>query len=67
MPIKVEEEIKRSVRKAHPNYSEDRVTNETMRIMNKEHLLRRKKKSPTRSKRKIKPWSSQGKIRRNKK
>jgi hypothetical protein len=42
MPERVEEEIRASVRKAHPDYSPERVDQEVYAIMNKQGLLKRK-------------------------
>lgn len=39
MPAKVEANIKRGIRKAHPNYSERQVTAEAFAVMNKEKLV----------------------------
>ncbi len=58
MPIKLEKELYRSVKKAHPNYSEARIKEEVFKILNKKGLLHRKKKA--------RPWSSQAKIRKKK-
>jgi len=44
MPIKLEKEIYRSVKKAHPNYSEARIKEEVFKILNKKGLLHRKKR-----------------------
>ena len=42
MPKKVEEEIKASLRKAHPEWSEEKVTEVTYATMNKRGMLRGK-------------------------
>lgn len=39
MPAKIEADIKSSVRKAHPGYSDKQVTSEAFAVMNKEGLV----------------------------
>lgn len=42
MPKAVEEEIRESVRRAHPDYDEKRVNDEVFAVMNKQGLLHKK-------------------------
>jgi hypothetical protein len=44
MPKEIEDNIRKSVEKAHPEYSKERVDNEVYATMNKKGLLKGRKK-----------------------
>lgn len=44
MPEETEEEIRESVRNAHPDYDEKQVNDEVFAVMNKQGLLHKSKK-----------------------
>jgi hypothetical protein len=50
MPKAVEEDIRASVKAAHPDYDEERVNQEVYSVMNKQGLLNNRKRHGRRNK-----------------